>query len=216
MNKIIGFLIITFMFLANDALARYCNSPSCRMCNRIFGPMPGYDYNGYPLAVKQDKLPPYMPILDNFYVGFESSPISVIRKALQIANPAEGEIVCDLGCGDARFLIEAMKSYNVAGLGIEKNSRTVKLAKRKIREAGFNKSITIVEGEISKYLVQADIVYLYLFPDDIKSIHSSLKNARMVISYCHDIPQLPTQKIQFLDGDKTHTFFIYLNKNEVK
>ena len=23
--------------------ARYCNSPSCAMCNRIFGPMSGYE-----------------------------------------------------------------------------------------------------------------------------------------------------------------------------
>lgn len=44
-NKLLNYLILCCVTLgvSECALARYCNNPQCQMCNRIFGPMPGYE-----------------------------------------------------------------------------------------------------------------------------------------------------------------------------
>jgi SAM-dependent methyltransferase len=217
MNKLHILLTVLFIFiLINSAWARYCSSPNCRMCNRIFGPMPGYNYNGLPITQSQRYSLPPIPNLeesfDQLYTKFSPSQMVVVKKALQIANPSKREIIYDLGCGDARVLIEAMRSYNIAGLGAEINPKIVKLAQRKVNESGFSKSIRIVEMDVTKLKIKANIVYIYLFPDIIKNLDKSLGDARIVISFCHDIPQLKTQKVQFVDGNKMYVFYIYVNQ----
>ena len=41
-SKLIVLVFVALFFVPSVAFARYCNNPNCAMCNRIFGPMPGY------------------------------------------------------------------------------------------------------------------------------------------------------------------------------
>jgi len=41
-TKLIVLIFVALLALPSVAFARYCNNPQCAMCNRIFGPMPGY------------------------------------------------------------------------------------------------------------------------------------------------------------------------------
>ncbi|MBE0432185.1 SAM-dependent methyltransferase [candidate division WOR-3 bacterium] len=54
-----------------------------------------------------------------FGAGYDPTPMDKVRKMLTIAEVREGDIVYDLGCGDARFLITAARLYKARGVGIE-------------------------------------------------------------------------------------------------
>lgn len=198
-------LALLFAIISTPAFARWCNNPYCAMCNRLFGPMPQYQTYFQPVQ-KQVEIKPAAEALP-----FVATPEEAIAKALWIASPRPGEIIYDLGCGDARVLIHAASKYRIAGVGVEVDGTTAQMARDRVLESGFAKSIRIVERDAKRCVLnRADLIYMYLFPDVIEELHYTLGDARMVISYYHDIPQLPTRKIRFLgEAGREHVFYIY-------
>ncbi|MEM4660464.1 MAG: methionine biosynthesis protein MetW, partial [Thermosphaera sp.] len=58
---------------------------------------------------------------------------------LKISSAGPDDILYDLGCGDGRILITAVKEFHVKkAVGIEKDSERVKEASAKIKEAGVS------------------------------------------------------------------------------
>jgi len=201
--KRLGMSVLLLLFLTSIAEARYCNNPYCAMCNRIFGPMNGYRIvqrrvQKAPVAAQQAPEPEEEKVED---LAFVPTSDPVIAKVLELAELQAGESFYDLGCGDGRVLLAALKQVNCKVIGIELNEETANLAKEKL--SGYRGSLIVV-GDVTRYkLSMADVVYMYLFPNVIDGLHETLREARMVISYNHDIKQLPTKRIDFeVDGEK--------------
>jgi precorrin-6B methylase 2 len=51
--------------------------------------------------------------------GFEPTSRSIVDKMLEIAEIDSNDVLYDLGSGDGRIVIEAVKSYHASGVGIE-------------------------------------------------------------------------------------------------
>ncbi len=89
---------------------------------------------------------------------------NAIRKAFNLAGLKKGQLVLDLGCGDARSLIIAVKEFGAKGIGIERSPYCfikAKLNVWKLKE----KNIRIYFGNFQKYanlLKESDVVYMYL------------------------------------------------------
>lgn len=101
-------------------------------------------------------------------------------------------VLCDPGCGDARLLIYAVKTYGVKGLGIEINPETHKIALQKVKEAGLEDRIEIKLGDSRDFKFdKVDGVVMFLFPDlisDLTKKFDTLKSGTKVVSYSHTIP----------------------------
>ncbi len=98
----------------------------------------------------------------------------------------------DPGCGDARLLIYAVKTYGIEGVGIEINPETYRIAKQKVKDAGLEGRITIILAD-SRTLEfdKVDGIVMFLFPDlitDLTKKFDELKSGARVVSYSHDIP----------------------------
>jgi hypothetical protein len=59
---------------------------------------------------------------------------------------------------------------------------------------------------------EADVIYMYLFPDVIARLHESMNKARLIISYNHEIPQLPCKKLEFEIEGETHILYYWSNE----
>jgi SAM-dependent methyltransferase len=86
-----------------------------------------------------------------------------VARMLSLAHLEEGDLVVDLGSGDGRILIQAVKNYPVSGLGFEIDPLRYLLSKFFIWRRGLSKRINIRWGDIfAADFSQADAVVMYM------------------------------------------------------
>jgi ubiquinone/menaquinone biosynthesis C-methylase UbiE len=123
-------------------------------------------------------------------IPFVPTPIEVVKKMIELANPKPNELLIDLGCGDGRIIRYASKEYGCKSIGIEINPLLINYANKKIIEEKINNA-KIIHGNLFNYdFSKANILTLYLTPKAIeilkpKLIKMLLKGSRII---CHDFP----------------------------
>jgi SAM-dependent methyltransferase len=101
-----------------------------------------------------------------FPVPYVPTPMPVVKRMLELARIAPGDVLYDLGCGDGRIVIEAAKSYGARGVGIDLDPERVAEAKANARYAGVEDKVEIRQGDLFEAdLSPADVVTLYLLPE---------------------------------------------------
>ena len=98
------------------------------------------------------------------------------RFILKEAGLKKGQTFLELGSGDGRVTREAVTKYGVRGVGIEINPVLILISRlwikiRKIKNVEFKK-----EDILKTDLSQADILYLFLFPELIAKFSQKIKN----------------------------------------
>jgi len=101
-----------------------------------------------------------------------------------------GEVVYDLGCGDARFLIEAYKINGAIAIGIEISHIVFLLAKLNV---WLNRSkVFLHRANFNKFdFSNADVIFCYLVTDQMKILEKrfrQLKNGCKILSRRFEIP----------------------------
>jgi SAM-dependent methyltransferase len=98
-----------------------------------------------------------------------------IRAMLQMAELKPGELVYDLGCGAGRVLIVAAREFGARGVGIEIDPLRCRLARWRVRRAGLEEKIEILQGSFHREdLSKADVVTLYLVQEMINRLAPKL------------------------------------------
>lgn len=98
---------------------------------------------------------------------------NAIEDSLRLAGLKRGELVVDLGCGNAKSLIIASKKFGAKGVGVEISPYCYLLAKWRVFALGESRNIKIIYGDFKnaeEYLKRADVVYLYLLNATLKKI----------------------------------------------
>ncbi len=67
--------------------------------------------------------------------------INLFCRNLQLTS---GDVLYELGCGDARFLIAAAKRHDVRGVGVEYSSELVKRAERNVEDHGVGHLVCVL------------------------------------------------------------------------
>ena len=94
---------------------------------------------------------------------FVSSPLSVVKKMLEIAELKPGETLFDLGCGDGRIPIMAAQEFGAFGMGVDLNRRLVERARAEVKRLDLYERVEIIEGDIfDQDLSDTDVVTMYL------------------------------------------------------
>jgi SAM-dependent methyltransferase len=84
---------------------------------------------------------------------------------LQLAELRQGDLVFDLGCGDGRIVIAAVKSPGVRGVCVEIDPDRLSHARFEAEQAGVADRIRFVEGDIFTVpLDGATVIAIYLLP----------------------------------------------------
>jgi SAM-dependent methyltransferase len=92
----------------------------------------------------------------------ESSP-EAVERMLRLAELRSGDVVYDLGCGDGRIVIAAVRRPGVRGVCVEIDPARLRWAREKAEEARVSSLVRFVEGDLFEVPIQdATVVTLYL------------------------------------------------------
>jgi SAM-dependent methyltransferase len=125
------------------------------------------------------------------------TPIDEVRRILALLKPTRAETFIDYGCGDGRWLIEAVRSYRCKAIGIEIDPAQVERARVAVKDAGLDNLIRIIEGDVTTVDVQADVGVVYLYPDTLTRLKPRLTQLNRFASYMHRVDGL----VMHQDGD---------------
>lgn len=106
----------------------------------------------------QQAAPPRQPD-----VIFVPTRESVADQMLQLAGVTSKDVVYDLGSGDGRVVILAAQKYGARGVGIELDSKLVKISREVAREGEVESRVTFIHGDLFEADISpATVVTIYL------------------------------------------------------
>jgi SAM-dependent methyltransferase len=94
---------------------------------------------------------------------FHGTPPEVVASMLRLADLRAGDVVYDLGCGDGRIVIAAVRTPRVRGVCVELDPQRLRWARDAAEDAGVSGLITFVQGDLFEVpIADATVVTLYL------------------------------------------------------
>jgi SAM-dependent methyltransferase len=147
--------------------------------------------------------------LDVPYVG---TPPAVVAAMLALAEVGPGDVVYDLGSGDGRIVIAAVRDRGAKrGVGIELNPLRIAEAKQAASAAGVSDRVSFVEGDIfTADFSAASVVTMYLWDNVNLRLRPRLLNelapsTRIVSHQFHMFDWAPDR--QEMVGGKVPVYF---------
>ncbi|HYH68208.1 MAG TPA: class I SAM-dependent methyltransferase [Urbifossiella sp.] len=177
------------------------------------------------LDAKQDAEPaiivPYVP-----------THHKVVEAMLKTAEVKAGDTVYDLGCGDGRIVIAAVKDFKAKrALGIDFNPERLKDCDKSVVDAKLTpeqtKALTFKKGDVLKLKAgdfkDVDVVTMYLLPsvnrELLPTLKAGLKKGARVVSHDFDFRDLnnvvlwePEKTVQVESDVRTHAVYLWTVK----
>jgi hypothetical protein len=98
-------------------------------------------------------------------VPYVTTPWNVVETMLDMAQVSASDNVIDLGSGDGRIVIEAVKKRGASGTGIELDPHLVKIALEEAKRQGVAGKAAFMQGNLFDFdLGRASVLTMYLFP----------------------------------------------------
>ncbi|RLG80961.1 MAG: SAM-dependent methyltransferase [Thermoprotei archaeon] len=153
-----------------------------------------------------------------YHVPYVPTPIPVVRAMLKIAEAGSDDIVYDLGCGDGRILIIAVKEFNVKkAVGVEKDEERYREALDNIRKNGIADRVVVVNDDFFNVdISEASIVTLFLLTIVNEALRPKfereLRDGARIVSHEFRIPGWTPYKVVDVRDDNglTHTVYLYV------
>ena len=125
-------------------------------------------------------------------VPYVATPAVVVERMLELADVKAGDVVYDLGCGDGRIVIAAVKRPGVRGVCVDINPVRIQESRTNARKEGVDGRIRFVERDLFKVpLGEATVVTLYLLPEvNIRlrpRLRAQLRKGVRVVSHDFDM-----------------------------
>src|SRR5262245_22132955 len=150
-------------------------------------------------------------------VPYVPTPQPVVEAMLKIADVKSGDVVYDLGCGDGRIVITAVKQFGAKrGLGIDLDPDRVAESIENAKKAGVADKVEFKHGDVLKLdsVTDATVVTLYLSPTVNRQIEpmlrKTLKSGSRVVSHDFRIGDWPPEKTERVKGTRKDDHVIYL------
>jgi SAM-dependent methyltransferase len=158
-----------------------------------------------PLA-KPERTPdvPYQPTNDEVVVGM-----------LNLAKVTNKDIVYDLGCGDGRIVIAAVKERGARGVCVEIDPKLVAQARANAKKAGVEDRIKFLTQDLFKTdFHDATVVMLFLWPEvNLKlrpTLQRELAPGSRVVSHMHNMGDWPPeQRVDIKATDRERVIYLW-------
>lgn len=131
---------------------------------------------------------------------YAATPDSVVEAMLKLASVGASDYVIDLGSGDGRLVIAAVKTHGARGLGVDIDAKLVDYAQRAAARDGVQDRAKFVVADLFETdLRGATVITIYLLPGIMDRVGRKLREelrpgTRVVV---HDFP-LPGWRVDRL------------------
>lgn len=149
-------------------------------------------------------------------VPYVPTPQNVVDEMLQLAKVGKDDVVYDLGCGDGRLVITAVKKFGARrGFGVDIDPERIAESNANAKAAGVTDRVNFaVQDLFQTDLKDASVVTLYLLPAvNLKlrpKLLSELRPGTRVVSHSFDMGDWTPQKTITVEpgGQRLHLWII--------
>ena len=134
------------------------------------------------------------------------TPLPTVRAMLELARVDGGDVVYDLGSGDGRIVIAAVRERGARGVGVEIDPALVAESRATARRLGVEDRARFVEQDIFQTdLADATVVTLYLSPELNRQLRpkllAELRPGSRIVSHDFDMGDWPPDRVVKLEDD---------------
>ena len=133
-------------------------------------------------------------------VPYVPTPQNVVDEMLTLANVTKDDVVYDLGCGDGRLVITAVKKFGASrGFGVDIDPERIAESNANAKAAGVTDRVTFaVQDLFQTDFKEATVVTLYLLPEVNLRLRpkllSELRPGTRVVSHSFDMGDWKPEK----------------------
>jgi precorrin-6B methylase 2 len=144
-------------------------------------------------------------------VIYVPTPPEVVAAMLKLAKVGPGDVVYDLGSGDGRIAISAVRDFNAArSVGIDIDPQRIKEAMVNHAAAKVGDRVRFLNQDLFETNIsEATVVTLYLLPSLnlklIPKLNKELKPGTRIVSHAFDMGD--AKPLQTLEVDGRRVFF---------
>jgi ubiquinone/menaquinone biosynthesis C-methylase UbiE len=146
-------------------------------------------------------------------VPFVPTPPEVVREMLKLANVHKGDVVYDLGCGDGRIVITAVKEFGATGVGVDIDPQRIKEAEENAKTEGVADRVKFIQQDLFEAdISKATVVTLYLLSGvNLKlrpKLLRELKPGTRIVSHSFDMGDWKPDKQVQLDWRRLYFWVV--------
>jgi ribosomal protein L11 methylase PrmA len=147
-------------------------------------------------------------------VIFVPTPPEVVAAMMKVAKVGPGDVIYDLGSGDGRIVIAAVKDFGAArGTGIDIDPQRIKEANENAKNAGVTDKVRFLNQDLfTTNFSEATVISLYLLPSlNLKlrpKLMAELKPGTRIVSHAFDMGDWAPEQTIDVDGRKVYFWTI--------
>ncbi len=147
------------------------------------------------------------------------TPDALVERMLRMAQVTPEDYVVDLGSGDGKIVIAAVRDFNARALGIEYNPEMVALAQRNAKQAGVEERARFIQGDIfEEDFSSATVVTMYLLPGlnlRLRETLLQMKPGTRVVSHAFDMSEWEPDESVTVEGRSAYLWIVPANAGGV-
>ena len=148
-------------------------------------------------------------------VRYEPTSPDVVQVMFRLANVNTGEVVYDLGCGDGRIVITAVREFSARGVCVDIDPQRIAESRENARAAGVTEKIRFLNQDLFETNVsEASVVMLFLSAElNLKlrpKLLRELKPGARIVSHWHDMGDWKPQKtVRVKSGGRERSVYLW-------
>lgn len=151
-------------------------------------------------------------------VRYEPSAPEVVAAMLELAQVTHKDVVMDIGCGDGRIVIEAVKRYGARGVCVDIDPRRIADARDNAAAAGVGDRVEFREQDATKTDFKGVTVVTLFLSQDLNlalrpKLEYELPAGTRVVSHWHDMGDWPPEReIQVQAAGRTSRVYLFRSR----
>ena len=146
-------------------------------------------------------------------VAYASAPPAIVTAMLDLAKVTSDDVVYDLGCGDGRIVVAAVKQRGARGVGVDIDPDRIEDATRLALREGVTDRVTFVLDDLFEAdFADATVIMLYLQPEPNLRLRprllDELRPGTRVVSLSYDMGDWAPDEVRRVAGRRIYLWTI--------
>lgn len=151
-------------------------------------------------------------------VPYEPSSPDVVRAMVELASVSRRDVVFDLGCGDGRVVIAAVRERGARGVCVDIDPQRIAEARANARRAGVADRIEFRQQDLFETDIRpATVVMLFLWPEvNLKlrpRLERELAPGTRIVSHWHDMGDWrPERTLRLVSEGRERPLYLWIRR----